>query len=114
MAKDRFFDPEEGRRRKEADMERVAKTNADWMPHAARAIVWCARRMKSFTTDHVWYRLFKAGAPAPKEPRAMGPAMSAAERDGVIAKIEGKREPSMRPCHHQCPVQVWRSLICER
>lgn len=59
-----------------------------------------------FTTDEVWAHLGDAGQ-AITEPRAMGVAMRAAGKAGLIHPTPTYR-PSARPACHARPVRVWR------
>lgn len=59
-----------------------------------------------FTTDDVWTQLGDR-AQAVTEPRAMGVAMRAAAKAGLIVATPNYR-PSHRPACHARPVRVWR------
>lgn len=75
-----------------------------------------------FTTDDLWERdaRFREGEasaraarasnhvpPSPNDPRAMGAALIAARRDGLISATGGYRKSTRPECHAR-PVAIWR------
>jgi hypothetical protein len=62
---------------------------------------------EGFIVDEVWRNL-PAGVVQPREPRAMGPVMSRAKRDGVIVPTNEFRA-SARVTAHRNPRRVWKA-----
>ena len=96
---------------KEEAMNR-AYVHADesWRIAAYAAVQRLARKQRDLTTDDVWDAI-----PAEfetHEPRALGPIMAMAARNGIIRKT-GTWKETTRPAAHQRPVAVWASCICE-
>lgn len=77
-----------------------------WVAAAERAVIWCANRFGTFTSDEVWDRLEYRKVPAPREPRALGPVMKRAVRDGLIEPAGYVQ--SARQERHCAPVRVYR------
>lgn len=75
---------------------------AGWLHLAGEAIREVAATGRPFTTDTIWDRVGK-----PPEPRAMGAAIRAAMKAGLI-EATGGYEQSSRPEAHARPVKVWR------
>lgn len=98
-----MFDPEGAQRAKDEAIDRVEQ-NADqrWLHNARIAILNLARSGGTFTTDDLWATLRQ-----PHEPRAMGAAIRAAVRDGIIHPT-GDYRPSRRVACHGRPLRVWR------
>lgn len=106
-----MFDANQGEANKEAALERVERgADPKWMAMASSAISGLSRRRASLTTDDVWAALSAAGAPACREPRAMGAAMRAAKARGLIQPTY-LYAPSDRPSCNRRPVRIWRSLV---
>jgi hypothetical protein len=73
-----------------------------WKVRALEAV----RRVPSgslFTTDDLW----GDGLDEPREPRALGAVMRAAQRGGLAVPTDAYR-PSDRPVCHRNPKRVWR------
>jgi hypothetical protein len=84
-------------------LDRMAKAQPGWIALVEQLI--CAMPAhQEFTTDELWHALGKL---TPPEPRAMGSAMQAAKRRGLIVATGNYRQ-SERPDCHARPVLVWR------
>lgn len=103
------LDLPEGRRRRDVAIAQVQAARDAFMAAAALAIETLARRVATFITDDVWVEL--QGATWPRERRAMGAAMRAAQRRGLIQPTD-QFAPSARPECHANPKRIWRSLLC--
>lgn len=91
---------------KEEAIDRVREhAPEEWMDAAQATIHAIAMRQREITTDDLWREL-----PKPPEPRAMGAAIRAAARAGVIGKT-GRYQPSEREACHGRPIAIWRSLL---
>lgn len=91
-------------------MERVsAAADPQWQKDVRVAIQVVARRGVEFTTDEVWGLLDAWGIPRPREPRAMGPAMTAAVDDRVIKRTGGYKH-STRPEAHANPKPQYEAV----
>lgn len=90
----------------------AAEEHADkiWLAQAALAIRVCTGiHREGFTTDQVWVQLADLNADTPHEPRAMGAAVRAAIKSGLI-RATGEWRPSSRPESHGRPVRVWSGV----
>lgn len=80
-----------------------------WMAHAADAIRRAAELHPELTVDEVW--------PFITEPvhdtRALGAAMQAAARAGILERIPRAWRTSDRPETHSRPLALWRSRLYE-
>jgi hypothetical protein len=75
----------------------------DWIRAAKRATVALMRAHGvgyEFTTDNIH-------CPPPREPRAWGPIMLAAQRAGLITNTGATRQSNRPQCHAR-PKAVWR------
>lgn len=63
-------------------------TSPAWAAQAVQAVAHLADLGRPFTSDDVWDRLTDLGVEAPAEPRALGPIVKAALREGRI-RLEG-------------------------
>lgn len=97
----------EGEMRRDDGIAR-AESHADpaWLRAAAALVMRLARQKAFFTTADIW----EAGLAMPHEPRALGPVMMNAERDGIIVATNEYRK-SPRASRHCAPALVWRSLL---
>lgn len=85
--------------------------NAEWKAHADLAVLKAAQALQLLTRDDV-EALMPEGV-STHEPRAWGPVMLRASRDGLIEKaLDVPWRNCTRPSRHHAPMQVWRSLIC--
>lgn len=92
---------------RDAAIDRVEEhAEPDWLAHAAAAIR-IAAAAGEFTTDDVWRILDERGLDRPRERRAMGAAMRAARRDGVVEPTDRMR-PTSRPEGHRNPKRIWK------
>ena len=97
-------------------LERVERgANAEWMMWATQIVALVADILPEFTTDDVWDRLDTVPDIQTPEPRAMGPVMTKAVRDGVIEPLrcgacgtEKVVRRSRRPDRQQGDVTVYR------
>ena len=81
----------------------------DWQKRALNAVRYIASVRAEFTTDAVWHILGET----PKEPRQLGPVMSAAARERVCVATD-RTHISTRPENHRRPLTVWESLTFGR
>lgn len=93
-------------------IERVERhADDDWKRLAYRAVRWLASTRAEFTAEDAGDALRRYYPDAQThEPRAMGPIMKRAQRDGIIEATDHFRR-SDRPESHCCPKQIWASLI---
>lgn len=86
-------------------MARAAESSGDgWQSYAVGFIEDYARRSPTVFVDDLW----EAGLERPAQPKALGPAVLAASRAGLIEKT-GEYRPSRSS--NMLPKPVWRSLI---
>lgn len=90
-----------------ARVERHA--TGEWKVAARAAVLAVAAHRDAFTTDDVWALLERANM-QPREPRALGPIMRRAVREGVCVATDIYRESTRVACHGR-PLRVWRSLM---
>lgn len=90
--------------------EAVARVDANaderWKEYAARFIRHYARTHETFTASDVYMAMMVH----PREPRAMGPAMTRASNAGEI-EMTNEFRTSSNPSSHAGNARVWRSLI---
>lgn len=79
----------------------------EWLILASMAIRAVAKRQEFLTSDQVWKEL---GDRVPREPRALGPVMTTAARNGLIRKTD-RVQNSERVENHSRPVSIWKSLL---
>lgn len=97
----------EGEMRRDDGIGRAeAHADPEWLRAASALVTKLARQKAFFTTADVW----EAGLAMPHEPRALGPVMMNAERDGIIVATSEYRK-SARASRHCAPSLVWRSLL---
>ncbi len=82
-------------------VERAA--DGEWLAKAAQVILAVAKSRATFTTDHLW----AAGLESPREPRALGAAVRASSRVGLIEPTGEYVQSGRKDCHRR-PVRVWR------
>ena len=105
------YDPVAAARAKDYSMTQVKQhADHDWKVEAARIVRYLASTREEFTTDAVWYLLEQFTDVSTHEPRAMGPIMLAAAKNGQIRATD-RTTKSVRVVNHMRPIQVWRSLI---
>jgi len=107
MAQEPLFDGltlDQGRAKRDEALERVAaNTNADWRVRALEMVFELAKYQRELVADDLWRYLEK-----PREPRALGPIMRAAQRAGWIAPTD-RYVPN--PNRHLTPSRVWSSRL---
>ena len=91
-------------------IDMVARGNAEWCYKVAHVIESLARERAKFTADHIWKACAAAGIDPPREPRALGAAMTAATQAGICQPTP-YFFPSRRRSRHAGPCRIWRSLI---
>ena len=93
-------------------VERAA--NPEWMALMSQLVEQVARERKTFTSDDVfelYYAMPEDERPKTHEHRAFGPVMLLARRNGICERAPVPGVSSRRPELHQCPRNVWRSLL---
>ena len=75
-----------------------------WTKTAYLVIAQIAKSGIRFTSDLVWAKLGKL---KPNEPRALGPVMTAAEKEGLIERVGGASPSTMGVCHGRHK-RIWR------
>ena len=102
-----LFDAAAGEARKEEAVTRVeANASRAWLDAAWEAVCIVAAVPGEMTSDDIWHVLFNWGSPAPHDPRAMGPVMRRAVREGLLRPTSTFR-PSDLPQNHRRPVRVY-------
>jgi hypothetical protein len=88
-------------------MARVeAAAGAAWNEDADDAVFGLAKKRRFFTSDDVWL----SGLPKPREPRALGPVIARAIRDGIIENTQQYVNTTQVSRNH-APIRIWRSRI---
>jgi hypothetical protein len=100
-------DKREGAQARDVAIERVARGSGEWQVDALAAIRSLAAAQPSLTTDDVWRTL---GRDPDVEGRAMGAAMRAAAKLGLVRKTERTTKSHRVACHRR-DLRVWRSLL---
>lgn len=103
----RLFDGPAGERARDVAVAQVDANAAPQFRAAAAAYIRGLPAGRIFTTDDVWAHLYLAGADQTHEPRAMGPVVLRASRDGLIEKT-GTYVNTQRPGSHARPIPRWR------
>ena len=107
-----LFDAAKGEAAKEEAITRVeAHASRAWLDEAwwalqAERLFAISHFIQSITTDEVWQALHRAGVHDPHEPRAMGPVMRRAVKEGLLRPTSTFR-PSAMPQNHRRPVRVY-------
>lgn len=92
-------------------MDRVdANADSEWKDVALVTVYACASIHRTFTADDVW--LWIPEHVYTHEPRALGPVMVRAVKEGWI-RASDSFQPSKRESRHACPLRVWVSLIAK-
>lgn len=94
---------------RDADMKRVDQAaDPEWKDIAYDAVVAAAyEKPYGFIVDDVWKHI-PPGVEVPREPRAIGPVMRRAQKDGVIIATNELRL-SERITAHRNPRRVWKA-----
>lgn len=77
----------------------------DWQAKAWKAILTLVDRGKTFTSDDVWIALGET----PSEPRALGPLLNQASRQGLIVNTQTHLKSKL-PARHARPIAIWKPL----
>jgi len=85
-----------------------AHADSEWRHVALGMVYECAAVNRTFTADDVWELIPEYVYT--HEPRALGPIMVRAVKEGWI-RASGNFQPSKRESRHACPVRVWVSKI---
>jgi hypothetical protein len=98
---------QEGMTRAEAG---AALLDAEWKQRAYMAVIACAEAMREFVCDDIWQFLAVEDRPPlwPK-PRALGPVVLKAAREGFIRRTD-RTKLTNNVARHGSPVPVWESL----
>lgn len=107
MSDQMTFDAQLAAAARDADMARVDQAaDAEWKDYAYDAVLATAgEKPEGFIVDDVWKHI-PAEAGAPREPRAMGPVLRRAQRDGAIRPTD-RFLLSDRVTAHRNPRRVW-------
>ena len=101
---------------KRAAMNQVEdNANHYWIEFMVDCVWDVCRVMLYFTADDVFDRYEDQPDPKPTthEPRAMGPVMNRAAKEGLCEKANVPGAPSRRRSLHARPRTVWKSKIYE-
>ena len=79
-----------------------------WKERALSLLRTIAERQPFLASDDLWAE----GLEQPREPRALGPCMLLAQREGWLQPTQRHRMSGKRTCHKR-PVRVWRSMVWE-
>lgn len=90
-------------------MSRVEVRSAPWRVVAWDALIAVARRTVVLSSEDVWRELDRMGVSRPIEPRAIGPVMMRAVREGVLTPLGYERGTD--PKHHRDILRVYRSTV---
>ena len=110
MGQVEMFDAGDGAERRDAAISAAEQAEPSFCAVAALAVGRVAKRLRLFTTDEVWLELQSIGECTPREPRAMGAVMRAAQRSGVAEPTDRVTSSERAVCHRR-PLRVWRSLL---
>jgi len=100
-------DKRESAQARDTAIERVERGSGEWQVDALAAIRAVAAAQPEVTTDDVWRAL---GRDPDVEGRAMGAAMRAAAKLGLVQRTD-RTTKSLRVACHRRDLRVWRSLI---
>lgn len=100
-------DKRESAKARDEGIERVARGSGEWQVEALVAIRSVAATQAEVTTDDVWRKL---GRDPDIEGRAMGAAMRAAAKLGLVVRTDRTMKSHRIACHRR-DLRVWRSLI---
>lgn len=102
-----ILDPEEARRRRDLAIKLVDRgADPEWKAAALWTVFHLCLTRPTFTPDDVW----AVGLGKPREPRALGPVMLRASREGWCRKT-GRVVESQIPTQHRNIIAEWESLI---
>lgn len=106
MTQESFWD---ARAARDDALERVSRPTPEWRAIAYLFLESLASRRPRLTSEMLWAYLLSRGVPMPPEPRAMGPVMLKAVRDGMLRPLD--YVPGRRVSAHGRPVREYESLI---
>jgi len=91
-------------------IERVTRNASPvWIETAREIVLALASRMPhGFDADHVWRELEDRGAPAPRDPRALGGVFKSLARSGAIRDTGTMRKSRREQCHFR-KITIWRA-----
>lgn len=105
--------PETGRELRDLAIDRVERHAGErWIDRALEVVRICAVKYPDFTSDDVHRIAADLDLPKPPDPRAWGPVMMNARRNGWISKTGHYRE-STRPVCHAAPKPVYQSHLVD-
>lgn len=102
-----MFDVASAEAARDASIDQVELSTAEWQEQAILAIRAVARIQPTITTDDVWRVL---GRDPDLEGRAMGAAMRTAAGLGYVERTDVTQKSKRVACHRR-DLRVWRSLI---
>lgn len=102
-----FDSTEAGRRNRDEALERVERAaDEEWKERAWAYLNRMAKAQPEFCAEDLWL----AGLDKPREPRALGPLLMHARRDGLIAP-SGRYRQSASASRNSGDAKVWLSLV---
>ena len=104
-----WTDGAEAIRARDAALAQVEVHSAPWRVVAFDALVAVAKRDAEVSSESVWAELDRWGVSPPPEPRAIGPVLLRAVREGVLAPKGYSRGTD--PKHHRDILRTYRSLV---
>jgi hypothetical protein len=111
---DDLFSLAAARAAKQEAMERVdGNANPAWSIEMLALVTEVALAKPYFTSDDVFELALERNLPTTHEPRAFGPVMMKAAKQGICAKANVAPKISRRASLHGSPRAVWESLIYE-
>ena len=99
----------EAREARDEALERVSVRSPEWRALAYHYLKALALHRERVTSETLWAYLEARGIPVPDEPRAMGPVMLKATKDGLLRPlgyVAGRRVAA-----HGRPVREYESLV---
>ena len=101
------FDFDGAKAARDEGMERAElHAKEEWKVRAMDTIFLVCRKQGAFTSEDLW----RAGLPKPREPRALGPMLTAAAKKGWC-KSSGNFVRGTSVTRHGAPIAVWFSKI---
>lgn len=91
----------------------AALVDAEWSQRAYMAVIACAEANREFVCDRVWdYLEPEDKPPLWTKPKALGPVVRRAAKDGFI-RDSGRTDKTKNRARHGSPVIVWESKCFE-
>ena len=101
------FDFDGAKQSRDDAMERVeAHAAEEWKNLEQDIIFSVCQKQGAFTSEDLW----RAGLPKPREPRALGPMLTAAAKKGWC-ESSGNYVRGSSVTRHGAPIVVWRSKL---